>query len=236
MTKYPQQDFFASSTYTYRWHNIATALKAQFPNIYFITTLNTFNPVLSPNPTEYNVHVYQTPTWFAQNSFFYDIFQRNGTKYFKGEYAAISTNANNLFGSPADGRLTFLTMQSAAGKAVFMTGLERNSDIVFAASYVPLLGHVTNNQWTPNLLAFKASSVYCSTRFYIQKLFSVNCGDVYLPTSTETAQILTGTGTVSNTPTSPNLLVPVTSTITTGKNFNFNASPVSVSVLTFTAS
>lgn len=49
----------------------------------------------------------------------------------KGEYAAISTNANDIFGTPANGRLTFPTMQSAAGEAAFMTGLERNSDIVF---------------------------------------------------------------------------------------------------------
>lgn len=75
----------------------------------------------------------------------------------QGEYAAISTNANDLFGSVADGRLAFPTVQStsgfpyvigatltaaslgAAGEAAFMTGLERNSDIVFAASYAPLL-------------------------------------------------------------------------------------------------
>ncbi|KAF8962334.1 glycoside hydrolase family 51 protein [Flammula alnicola] len=275
------EDFF-SSTYTYRWHDFVTALKAQFPNIHFIATTDTFNPILSPNPTEYDVHVYQTPTWFAQNSFFYDGFQRNGTKYFEGEYAAISTNASNLFGSPADGRLTFPTMQSAAGEAAFMTGLERNSDIVFAASYAPLLGHVTNNQWTPNLLAFDAGAVYRSTSFYVQKLFSLNRGDFYLPStlpsktgtlfwsvvqktssnqviikisntaasaapltfvlpfgtvsSTGTAQVLTGTGTASNTPTNPNLIVPVTSTITTGKTFNYNAPAVSVSVITLTAS
>ncbi|KAF9561401.1 arabinofuranosidase [Agrocybe pediades] len=276
------EDFFAASTYTYRWPAFVNALKAEFPNIHFIATSNTFNPVLSPNPTEYDVHVYQTPTWFAQNSFFYDGFQRNGTKYFEGEYAAISTNSSNVFGTLEQGRLTFPTMQSAAGEAAFMTGLERNSDIVFAASYAPLLGHVTNNQWTPNLLAFDAGNVYRSTSYYVQKLFSLNRGDSYLPStlpdktgtlfwsvvrknsgnqiiikvsntastaqtiafslpfkkvsSTGTAQILTGSATASNTPSDPNLIVPVTSTITTGKTFNFNAPAVSVSVLTFTAS
>ncbi|KAF8189373.1 glycoside hydrolase family 51 protein [Pholiota molesta] len=173
------EDFFAAGS----WHDFVTALQAEFPDLHFIATSDTFNPILSPNPTEYDVHVYQTPTWFAQNSFIYDGFERNGTKYFEGEYAAISTNANNLFGSPAQGRLTFPTMQSAAGEAAFMTGLERNSDIVFAASYAPLLGHVTNNQWTPNLLAFDAGNVYRSTSYYVQKLFSVNRGDEYLPST-----------------------------------------------------
>jgi len=177
------EDFFAADTYVYRWHDFVTALQAEFPNIHFIATSNPFSPILSPNPTDYDIHVYQTPTWFAQNSFFYDDFQRNGTKYFEGEYAAISTNPNNIFGSTAQGRLTFPTMQSAAGEAAFMTGLERNSDIVFAASYAPLLGHVTNNQWTPNLLAFDAANVYRSTSYYAQKLFSLNRGTDYLPST-----------------------------------------------------
>jgi len=162
-----------------------------------------------------------------------------------------------------------------------MTGLERNSDIVFAASFAPLLGSVSNNQWTPNLLAFDAGNVYRSTSFYVQKLFSLNRGDEYLPstlpsatgtlfwsvvrkTSTNqiifkiantntaaatltfvlpfgtvatsgTVQVLTGASTASNTPTNPNLIVPVNSTITTGQTFNYNAPAVSVSVLTVVA-
>ncbi|KAF9476812.1 alfa-L-arabinofuranosidase precursor [Pholiota conissans] len=270
------EDFFAATSYVYRWHDFVTALQAEFPDIHFIATSDTFNPILSPNPTEYDVHVYQTPTWFAQNSFFYDGFERNGTKYFEGEYAAISTNADNIFGTP-EGRLIFPTMQSAAGEAAFMTGLERNGDIVFAASYAPLLGHVANNQWTPNLLAFDAGHVYRSTSYYVQKLFSVNRGDEYLPSTlpdqlgtvfwsvvrntsakeivikisnvasteaflsfvlpfhhvstTGTLQLLTGNATASNTPTTPNLFAPVTSTISTGQTFNFTAPAVSVSVI-----
>ncbi|KAF5351206.1 hypothetical protein D9756_008459 [Leucocoprinus leucothites] len=134
------EDFFAANTYTFRWTTYVNALKAAFPQLHFIATTDVNSPVLSPKPTEYDVHVYQTPTWFAQNVFFYDGFARDGTKYFEGEYAAISTNPNDIFGSPADGRLTFPTVQSAVGEAAFMTGLERNSDIVFAASYAPLLG------------------------------------------------------------------------------------------------
>ncbi|KAJ3498650.1 hypothetical protein NLJ89_g10193 [Agrocybe chaxingu] len=278
------EDFIGSApgTYTYRWRDIVTALQAQFPDLDFIATTIPWNPVLTPVPTHYDVHVYQTPTWFAQNSFFYDDFQRNGTLYFEGEYAAISTNPNNIFGSPAQGRLVYPTMQSAAGEAAFMTGLERNSDIVFAAAYAPLIGHATNNQWTPNLLAFDAGQVYKSTSFYVQKLFSHNRGDEYIPSTlpartgtlywsvvrktstseliikvintaataalvtfelpftnvalTGTAEVLTGGGTTSNTPSSPNAIVPVTSTIATGQTFDYNAPAVSVSVLTFAAS
>lgn len=177
------EDSFAANTYTFRWTTYANALKNAFPQLHFIATTNVNNPVLTPKPTEYDVHVYQTPTWFAQNSFFYDGFARDGTHYFEGEYAAISTNPNDIFGPPSDGRLIFPTVESAAGEAAFMTGLERNSDIVFAASYAPLLGHVTNNQWTPNLVAFDAGNVYRSTSFYVQKLFSQNRGDQYIPST-----------------------------------------------------
>lgn len=275
------EDFFASTSYIYRWRDFANALKAQFPNLHFIATTSTFNPVLSPNPTEYDVHVYQTPTWFAQNSFFYDGFQRNGTKYFEGEYAAISTNSSDIFGSPANGRLVFPTMQSASGEAAFMTGLERNSDIVFAASYAPLLNHVSASQWTPNLVSFDAGAVYRSTSFYIQKLFSLNRGDQYIPSTlpsragtlfwsvvrasatqeiiikvsntvgtaapvtfvlpfgtvatSGTLQVIQGSATTSNTPTSPNAAVPVTSTLATGKTFTYNAPGFSVSVIRLVA-
>ncbi|TFK22388.1 arabinofuranosidase [Coprinopsis marcescibilis] len=275
------EDFFASASYVYRWRAFANALKAQFPQLRFIATTRPFDPVLNPNPTDYDVHVYQTPTWFAQNSFYYDGFRRNGTKYFEGEYAAISTNPNDLFGSPANGRLVYPTMQAAAGEAAFMTGLERNSDIVFAAAYAPLLGHTTRNQWTPNLLAHDANTVYRSASFYIQKLFSVYRGDEYIPStlpartgtlfwsvvrkrntrqiiiktvnvaaaagqftfvlpfntvaSSGTAEIISGTGTSSNTPTNPNTMVPRTLNIPTGKTFNFTAPGVSVAVLIFEA-
>ncbi|KAJ7098378.1 alfa-L-arabinofuranosidase precursor [Mycena epipterygia] len=275
------EDFFEATTYIYRWKDFVTALQAEFPQLHFIATSDTFNPILSPNPLQYDVHVYQTPTWFAQNSFFYDGFERNTTKYFEGEYAAISTNSSDIFGTPADGRLTFPTMQSSTGEAAFMTGLERNSDIVFSASYAPLLNHVANSQWTPNLISFDAGNVYPSTSFYVQKLFSLNRGDEYIPStlpaetgtlfwsvvrktstqqiiikisntvgtaapitfvlpfatvaSTGTAQVLSGAGTASNTPTAPNLVVPKNSTITTGKTFSYTAPAFSVSVLTLVA-
>ncbi|KAI0659215.1 glycoside hydrolase family 51 protein [Cubamyces menziesii] len=182
------EDFFAANThrYTYRWHDFVSALQAEFPQIRFIATSDAWDPILSPVPQSYDVHVYQTPTWFYQNAFYYDDFQRNGTTYFEGEYAAISTNPNDIFGTPADGRLPFPTVQSASGEAAFMTGLERNSDIVFAASYAPLLQHVNSTQWTPDLVSFDAGSVIRSTSFFAQKLFSLNRGDQYLPSTLPT--------------------------------------------------
>ncbi|KAI0341480.1 glycoside hydrolase family 51 protein [Trametopsis cervina] len=181
------EDNFAATTYPYRWRDFFGNLTAAFPNLTFIATSLVNDPVLTPKPQAWDVHVYQTPGWFAENSFYYDSFARDGTKYFEGEYASISTNPNDIFGTPSDGRLSFPIMQGSAGEAAFMTGLERNSDIVFAASYAPLLQHVNNSQWTPDLISFDAGSVIKSSSFYVQKLFSLNKGDEYIPSTLPSA-------------------------------------------------
>ncbi|KAJ3784620.1 arabinofuranosidase [Lentinula aff. detonsa] len=216
------EDFFAANTYTYRWNQFSTALQAAFPNLSFLATSDTFNPVLTPNPAEWDIHVYQTPSWFAENSFIYDGFQRNGTHYFEGEYAAISTNADDIFGTPADGRLTFPTMQSSTGEAAFMIGLERNSDIVFAASYAPLLNHVVDSQWTPNLVSFDSGNVYPSTSYYVQQLFSLNRGDEYLPSTLPDASGTTFWSVVRRTSVTPNeIIIKVVNTVGTASNVTF---------------
>ncbi|KAJ7154688.1 glycoside hydrolase family 51 protein [Mycena filopes] len=173
----------APGTYASRWNSFVTNLTATFPQLHFMATSRTTTPVLTPTPQHYDVHLYQTPKFFSTDSFFYDAFPRNGMTFFEGEYAATSTNSSNLFGTPDQGRLVWPTVAGAVGEAAFMTGFERNADIVFSASYAPLLGHVNGSQWTPNLVGFDAGKVYRSTSFYVQKLFSENRGDVYLPST-----------------------------------------------------
>ncbi|KAJ6454677.1 glycoside hydrolase family 51 protein [Mycena sanguinolenta] len=173
----------APGTYASRWNSIVTNLTATFPQLHFMATSSTTTPVLTPAPQIYDIHLYQTPKFFSTDSFFYDSFARNGMTFFEGEYAATSTNSSNLFGTPDQGRLLWPTVAGSVGEAAFMTGLERNADIVFAASYAPLLGHVNGSQWTPNLVGFDAGNIYKSTSFYVQKLFSLNKGDEYLPST-----------------------------------------------------
>ncbi|KZV72980.1 glycoside hydrolase family 51 protein [Peniophora sp. CONT] len=273
------EDFF-STTYTYRWTAFLTELQADYPDIRFLATSYIFNPILDPVPQSYDSHVYDTPTWFAQNSIMYDGFERNGTTYFEGEYAAISTNSSNIFGTPEEGRFVYPIVSGSISEAAFMMGLERNSDIVFAASYAPLLGHVTENQWTPNLITFDAGNVYKSTSYYVQQLFSLNRGDSYLPTTpthgdpngtvfwsvvsqdspsayiikvanTDISSVanvifqfpaavsaqgtlvqLSGPANASNTPDTPDAVVPVSSTIDVAQTLEFSAPALSLSVIT----
>lgn len=74
-------------------------------------------------------------------------------------------------------------MIGSIAEATYMTGMERNSDLVFAASYAPLLGNVNAQEWTPNLIAFNANNVVLSTSYFVQQMFSVNRGDTILPVS-----------------------------------------------------
>jgi len=119
-------------------------------------------------------HCYARPAWFLANSHRYDQYDRNGPRVFMGEYAAqsdhtLSTkNRNNL--------------ATAVAEAAYLTGLERNADVVRMASYAPLFAHVDAWQWTPDLIWVNNLTVLPTANYYVQQLFSRNRGDVVLPT------------------------------------------------------
>ncbi len=118
-------------------------------------------------------HCYAKPEWFFNNTHRYDDYDRNGPKVFMGEYAAQSDkvvsvkNRNNL--------------ECALAEAAYMTGLERNADVVRLASYAPLFAHVDAWQWRPNLIWTDNLHVYGTPNYYVQQLFSRNRGDAVLP-------------------------------------------------------
>lgn len=118
-------------------------------------------------------HFYSTPDWFYANSRRYDNYDRKGPKIFVGEYAAQTDrigsmkNVNNL--------------KAALSEAAWMTGLERNSDVVSMASYAPLFAHVEGWQWTPNLIWFDNAHSYKTPSYYVQQLFSLNRGTDVIP-------------------------------------------------------
>lgn len=113
-------------------------------------------------------HYYNKPEWFLNNAGRYDKYTRNGPKVFAGEYAAQSVAVC----SP-DNKNTWLC---ALSEAAFMTGLERNADVVRLASYAPLLAHSEAWQWTPDLIYFDNLNSFASANYHVQKLFSNNKG------------------------------------------------------------
>lgn len=118
-------------------------------------------------------HYYRRPEWFLQNVKRYDSYPRNAAKIFAGEYAAQSdkvvsvNNKNNL--------------NTALSEAAFMTGLERNADVVVMASYAPLFAHTDGWQWTPDLIWVDNLRSYGTPNYYVQKLFSNYRGTHVVP-------------------------------------------------------
>ncbi|KZV84949.1 hypothetical protein EXIGLDRAFT_841816 [Exidia glandulosa HHB12029] len=186
-------DFLSSAPASYegyRWAAFANAIRSEFPHIKIMST-DLYGAPLDPAPKFVDAHVYQTPEYFASNNALYSnrtAFPLNGAHIFEGEYAVTSTNASCLFGDVSCGRLPFPTLRGSISEAVFMAGLERDSDLVFAASYAPLLNHINSTQWTPDLVAYDATRVFLSTSYFVQKMFSVNRGDRILVVHNTTSQ------------------------------------------------
>lgn len=113
-------------------------------------------------------HYYRPPAWFLSNASRYDNYDRKGPKVFAGEYAAHSKDEQ-----AAESKNTWL---SALAEAAFMTGLERNADVVKMASYAPLFAHVEAWQWRPDLIWFDNLRTVGTPNYYVQKAFSTNKG------------------------------------------------------------
>ncbi|WP_336213760.1 alpha-L-arabinofuranosidase C-terminal domain-containing protein [Nonomuraea sp. LPB2021202275-12-8] len=113
-------------------------------------------------------HYYNNADWFLTNNHRYDSYDRTGPKVFVGEYASRGN-----------------TWHNALSEASFMTGLERNADVVELASYAPLLANVDYVDWTPDLIWFDNDEAYGSPSYHVQRLFSRNVGDTVLPSTFE---------------------------------------------------
>jgi Alpha-L-arabinofuranosidase C-terminus. len=113
-------------------------------------------------------HFYSSADWFISQANRYDRYDRKGPKIFVGEYAVTrDCGTGNL--------------RAAIGEAAFMTGIERNRDIVVMAAYAPLFVNVNARQWNPDLIGFVSSRAFGTPSYYVQKLFSHYRGTHVLP-------------------------------------------------------
>lgn len=117
-------------------------------------------------------HYYQEDHWYLANTNRYDSYDRDGAKVFLGEYAATSKGVGTL--------QTKSNLKAAMAEAAYMTGLERNSDVVVMSSYAPLLAKSDAEQWDINLIWFDAYDVVLTPSYYVQMLFMNNTGTQYL--------------------------------------------------------
>jgi alpha-L-arabinofuranosidase len=106
-------------------------------------------------------HYYKDPEWFYSHATRYDAYDRKGPKVFAGEYASHDRETRS-----ANSYL------AALSEAAFMTGLERNADVVRLATYAPLFAHVDAWQWKPDLIWFDNLRCMKSPNYHVQQLYS----------------------------------------------------------------
>ena len=119
-------------------------------------------------------HYYAEESFFENNADRYDSYPRKGPKVFAGEYACHGINGRK-----------WNHFNAALLEAAFMTGLERNADVVLMASYAPLLAHVEGWQWRPDLVWFDNLNVMRTCSYYVQQLYACNKGTEVLPLTME---------------------------------------------------
>ena len=159
--------------YPVRLEKFIKAIRAKYPNI---LVCGTSGPSADGKDFDYgwqemrrlkvdlvDEHYYKPPQWFFDNAGRYDNYDRKGPKVFAGEYAA-------------HGRGDLNNWEAALSEAAFMTGLERNADIVWQATYAPLFAHVEGWQWKPDLIWFDNLTTARSANWYVQMLYGTNRG------------------------------------------------------------
>jgi alpha-N-arabinofuranosidase len=164
--------------YIERYKVFEKAIKAKYPNIIIVSGSGpspdgehfdyAMNELKKLNAELVDEHYYQSPKWFRENAGRYDNYDRKGPKIFAGEYAAQSVSGAN-----PNNRNNW---ECAFSEAAFMTGLERNAEVVQLTSYAPLMAHEDAWQWTPDMIWFNNLQSYGSANYYVQQLFSTNKG------------------------------------------------------------
>ncbi len=168
-----------------RFKQFRAAIEAKYPDITVVSNSgpddagSTFDTAWQLNRQE-NVdmvdeHYYNSTQWFLQNNDRYDSYDRSGPKVFLGEYASWG----NAF-------------KNGLAEAAFMTGLERNADVVKLASYAPLFANEDYVQWSPDMVWFNNHASWNSANYEVQKLFMTNVGDRVVPSTATGTPSLTG--------------------------------------------
>ncbi len=180
------EDWFdRSNSYDGRFNQFREAIEKKYPQLICISTIaDAQYPKLKvttgKQPLVLDEHYYRDAWDMWANASQYDHYDRNGSKIFVGEWATRE-------GAPTT------NLNAALGDAAWMTGMERNSDLIIMSCYAPLFVNVNTAtatapkawQWDSDLIGYNALNSYGSPSYYVQKLFSQYLGDQIVPVTAE---------------------------------------------------
>jgi alpha-N-arabinofuranosidase len=181
-----EDGFDKSGSYEARFVQFYDAIKAKYPRLKVISTTGGHDylgqkfPIVQRTPDLWDEHYYSEAWDMMGMASKYDSYDRKGPKIFVGEWASHDTTPPWQAGPKAG---PTPNMKCALGDAAFMTGLERNSDVVRMACYAPLLVNVNpgGRQWSLNLIGYDALNVFGSPSYYAQKMFAEHLGNRTVP-------------------------------------------------------
>ncbi len=158
-----------SDHYYERYEQFYKAIRAKYPEMKIIGNVVAWgddNPKWNSTlPVDLlDEHYYRSPDWFAGAFHKYDSYDRRGPKIYVGEYAV-----TNGFGNLGN-------MNAALGEAVYMMGMENNSDVVELASYAPIFVNENDARWRPDMIRFSSSRVMGTPSYYVQQLMPQHIG------------------------------------------------------------
>ena len=158
-----------SDHYYERYEQFYKAIRAKYPDMKIIGNVVSWgddNPKWNSTlPVDLlDEHYYRSPDWFAAAFHKYDTYDRRGPKVYVGEYAV--TNGYGNLGN----------MNAALGEAVYMMGMENNSDVVELASYAPIFVNENDARWRPDMVRFSSSRVMGTPSYYVQQLMPQHIG------------------------------------------------------------
>ena len=171
-----------SDHYAERYRQFYDAIKAKWPETVCIGNVESWG---TDNPSWRNAHpvdvvdehYYKSPDWFAGNYHKYDNSSRTSHKIYNGEYAVTSDFGTNG------------TLKAALGEAIYMAGMERNSDVCVMASYAPIFINENEAQWRPDMLHYNAYASFGTPSYWAQQMMASTVGKQNI-TWTETGNTL----------------------------------------------
>ena len=170
----------ADERYYERYEMFAEQVNEKYPEIKLLSSVVGLSNGPGQSATEWlkgkgrtfsyanDEHFYMSPEWFFENAGRYDVMERGDDAYiFAGEYAS----HHEVNGQKREDLL------SAISEAAFMTGFERNGDIVKLTCYAPLFCKLGHQNWDPDLIWFDNEEVYGSPSYHANKMYATNTGD-----------------------------------------------------------